>query len=59
MMHSMNSCKSLAALALLLLLQITPVQAQDAELLPPEEAFSLSAWVDGDQLVAEYRIAPG
>ena len=27
--------------------------------MPPEEAFSLNAWVDGDKLVAEYRIAPG
>ena len=33
--------------------------AQEEELLPPEEAFALSARVDGDQLIAEYRIAPG
>ena len=49
----------LVGLGLLLLLQAAPLQAQDEELLPPEQAFSLSAWVDGDQLVAEYRIAPG
>ena len=49
----------LAGLGLLLLLQAAPLQAHDEELLPPEQAFSLSAWVDGDQLVAEYRIAPG
>jgi thiol:disulfide interchange protein DsbD len=36
-----------------------PAQAQDDELLPPEQAFNLSARVDGDELVAEYRIAPG
>ncbi len=35
------------------------LQAQEEELLPPEEAFSLSAWVEGDALVAEYQIAPG
>ncbi len=33
--------------------------AQQDELLPPEQAFSLSARLDGDKLVAEYRIAPG
>jgi thiol:disulfide interchange protein DsbD len=43
----------------LLLLQALPAQAQDEELLAPEVAFSLNAWVEGDQLVAEYRIAPG
>jgi len=49
----------LIGLSLLMLLQVTPSLAQQEELLPPEQAFSLSAWVDGDQLVAEYRIAPG
>ena len=49
---------SLLMLAMLAL-QVQPSRAQDQELLPPEEAFSLSAWVDGDKLVAEYRIAPG
>ncbi len=33
--------------------------AQDDELLPPEQAFALQAWLDGDRLVAEYAIAPG
>ncbi|MCP4983199.1 MAG: protein-disulfide reductase DsbD [Gammaproteobacteria bacterium] len=37
----------------------TQLRAQDEELLPPEEAFNLSAWVEGDQLVTEYQIAPG
>ncbi len=42
------------------LLIASPVlQAQEEELLPPEEAFSLSAWVEGNDLVAEYQIAPG
>jgi thiol:disulfide interchange protein DsbD len=44
---------------LLLLVQSSLLQAQEEELLPPEEAFSLSAWVEGDALVAEYQIAPG
>ncbi len=29
------------------------------ELLPPEQAFRLSGRMDGDRLIAEYRIAPG
>ncbi|MFT5398448.1 MAG: thiol:disulfide interchange protein DsbD [Planctomycetota bacterium] len=33
--------------------------AQEQELLPPEQAFALSAWMDNGDLVAEYRIAPG
>ena len=36
-----------------------PSQAQEDELLPPEQAFSLSARMDGDRIVATYRIAPG
>jgi thiol:disulfide interchange protein DsbD len=58
----MKICKKILHLGLLLLalqISLAPVQAQDEELLPPEEAFSLSAWLDGDRLVAEYRIAPG
>ena len=51
--------KLLVGISLLLLLQAAPLQAAQEELLPPEQAFSLSAWVDGNQLVAEYRIAPG
>ena len=48
--------------ALLLLLNLgwnSPANAQEQELLPPEEAFALSARVDGERLIAEYRIAPG
>ena len=44
---------------LALLFGVGPAQAQEEELLPPEQAFALSAWMDGDTLVAEYRIAPG
>jgi thiol:disulfide interchange protein DsbD len=32
---------------------------QDDELLPPEQAFKLQAWVDNDSIVAQYTIAPG
>jgi thiol:disulfide interchange protein DsbD len=57
----MKMCNIILKFGLILLLQISlaPAQAQDEELLPPEEAFSLSAWLDGDRLIAEYRIAPG
>jgi len=53
--------KKIFALLLLatLALQSPLSRAQDQELLPPEEAFSLSAWIDGDELVAEYKIAAG
>ena len=56
----MSFCKRIFGTGLLLLLVQSPLlQAQEEELLPPEEAFSLSAWVEGDTLVAEYQIAPG
>jgi len=56
----MKIYKQIFALGLLLLLAQSPVsQAQEQELLPPEEAFSLSAWVEGDTLITEYKIAPG
>jgi thiol:disulfide interchange protein DsbD len=56
----MKICKQIFALGLLILLAQSPIlQAQEEELLPPEEAFSLSAWVEGDALIAEYQIAPG
>jgi thiol:disulfide interchange protein DsbD len=56
----MNIGKQIFGLGLLLLLAQSPViQAQEEELLPPEEAFSLSAWIEGDALIAEYQIAPG
>ena len=46
-------------LLLVALAWTSPVTAQDGELLPPEEAFALTARVDGDSVIAEYRIAPG
>ena len=46
-------------LILVLLFSSTLVLAQSDELLPPEQAFSLVAWMEGDRLVAEYEIAPG
>jgi thiol:disulfide interchange protein DsbD len=56
----MKICKQIFALGLLILLAQNPIlHAQEEELLPPEEAFSLSAWVEGDALIAEYQIAPG
>ncbi len=56
----MKICTKIITLGLLFLFACTPLtQAQEAELLPPEEAFSLSAWMEGDNLVAEFRIAPG
>lgn len=33
--------------------------AQQNELLPPEQAFALQAWVEGDTVKAEYNIADG
>jgi thiol:disulfide interchange protein DsbD len=46
-------------LAFLLLFSSSQLLAQSDELLPPEQAFSLVAWMEGDRLVAEYDIAPG
>jgi thiol:disulfide interchange protein DsbD len=55
----MTIIKQIFGLGLLLLVACPWVQAQEEELLPPEEAFRLSAWIEGDTLVAEYQIAPG
>ena len=46
-------------IALALLLSLSPATAQEDDLLPPEQAFALTAWLDGDRLIAEYQIAPG
>ena len=54
----MNFLKTLSLLAILLLGSSTVV-AQQQELLPPEKAFSLQAWVEGDSVIAEYTIADG
>ncbi len=42
-----------------LLLSHTLIFAQQDELLPPEQAFKLLAHIEGDQVIAEYQIAPG
>ncbi len=56
----MTRCKSIFAWLLLGLFALgAPAAAQEDELLPPEQAFALEAWLDDDRLVAEYRIAPG
>jgi len=52
--------KYITGLILFCLLVGNPaLKAQEEELLPPEEAFSLSARMQGDMLIAEYKIAPG
>ena len=53
--HSLKSC----LLVYLLLFNNPQLLAQSDELLPPEQAFSLVAWMDGDRLIAEYDIAQG
>ena len=58
----MKIFRHITGLALFLLLAGSPTlqaQAQDEELLPPEQAFALSARMQGDTLIAEYKIAPG
>ena len=44
---------------LLGLLPTNPALAQQDELLPPEQAFALSARQSGEQLQLDYQIAPG
>jgi thiol:disulfide interchange protein DsbD len=46
-------------LVCLLLFSSSQLLAQSDELLPPEKAFSLAAWMEGDRLIAEYDIAQG
>ena len=56
----MKKFKFLTGVFLYFLLAANPaLKAQEAELLPPEEAFALGAYMDGNTLVAEYDIAPG
>ena len=56
----MTGFRYITAGILLLLLAASPaLKAQEEELLPPEEAFALSAHMDGNTLIAEYKIAPG
>ena len=53
----MNFLKSI--LLSVLILSSTTVTAQQDELLPPEQAFSLQARVEGKKVIAEYTIADG
>ncbi len=56
----MNIIRKLAAVSLLLLTGAgVTLQAQEEELLPPEQAFALTAWMQDNSVIAEYRIAPG
>ncbi len=56
----MNIIRKLAAVTLLLLTGTgVTLQAQEEELLPPEQAFALTAWMQDNSVIAEYRIAPG
>jgi len=58
-LNHLNQGFQSALLIFILLFSSTLVLAQSDELLPPEQAFSLVAWMEGDRLVAEYEIAPG
>jgi thiol:disulfide interchange protein DsbD len=55
LIQSLQSC----LLVYLLLFSNPQLLAQSDELLPPEQAFSLVAWMEGDRLIAEYDIAQG
>ena len=57
----MTIIRQINGLILLFLLTSSPalLAQQEEELLPPEQAFALSARMQGDTLVAEYKIAPG
>jgi len=58
-LNHLNHGYQASLLIFILLFSGTLVLAQSDELLPPEQAFSLVAWMEGDRLVAEYEIAPG
>ena len=58
----MTIFRQITGLILVFLLMSSPAlqaQEQEEELLPPEQAFALSARMQGDTLIAEYKIAPG
>ena len=60
-MNNMSKTYQLFLVTILFLLHSSFAFAQQnqQELLPPEQAFSLQAWVQNDQVIAEYTIAPG
>ena len=59
-MKNMKHIYQLFVIALLFMLQAPIALAQqEEELLPPEQAFDLKAWVSNDQVFAEFSIAPG
>jgi thiol:disulfide interchange protein DsbD len=58
-LNHLNHVFQASLLVFILLSSSTLVFAQSDELLPPEQAFSLVAWMENDRLVAEYEIAPG
>ena len=58
-LNTLNQSLKSCLLVYLLLLNSPQLLAQSDELLPPEQAFRLVAWMDGDRLTAEYDIAQG
>ena len=49
----------LSLLSLGLFFTANVAAVEEDELLPPEQAFALSAWMEDDRLIAEIEIAPG
>jgi thiol:disulfide interchange protein DsbD len=58
-LNTLNQHLQSCLMVCLLLLGSSQLLAQSDELLPPEQAFNLTAWMDGERLIAEYEIAPG
>ena len=58
-LYQLNQGIHTGLLIFVLAFSSTLALAQSDELLPPEQAFSLVAWMEGESLVAEYEIAPG
>ena len=58
-LNTLNQSWRSCLLVCLLLFSSSQLLAQSDDLLPPEQAFRLVAWMEGDRLIAEYDIAPG
>jgi thiol:disulfide interchange protein DsbD len=56
-LNTLNQSLKSCLLVYLILFASPQLLAQSEELLPPEQAFKLVAWMDGDRLIAEYDIA--